>query len=99
MSAALATAIAEVFTEVVVAPAYEDGAVEVLTARRTCGCSRRRRPRSGRALDYARIDGGFLVQELDTTVVDRTAWQVVTKAAPTEEQWADPSSPTSSAPT
>ncbi len=44
---------------------------------------------AGRALDYARIDGGFLVQELDTTVVDRSAWRVVTQVAPTDEQWAD----------
>jgi phosphoribosylaminoimidazolecarboxamide formyltransferase/IMP cyclohydrolase len=35
------------------------------------------------------IDGGLLVQEPDTVVVDRSAWRVVTKVAPTEEQWRD----------
>lgn len=35
------------------------------------------------------IDGGFLVQEPDRFVADRSSWRVVTKTAPTEEQWRD----------
>jgi phosphoribosylaminoimidazolecarboxamide formyltransferase / IMP cyclohydrolase len=86
----VAKAIADVFTEVVVAPAYEDGAIEALNRKKNLRVLEAPRPSpGGRALDYARIDGGFLVQELDTTVVDRTGWQVVTKVAPTEQQWAD----------
>ena len=35
------------------------------------------------------IDGGVLVQQSDVVSLDRSAWRVVTKVAPTEEQWAD----------
>jgi phosphoribosylaminoimidazolecarboxamide formyltransferase/IMP cyclohydrolase len=85
-----AKAIADVFTEVVVAPAYEDGAIEALNRKKNLRVLEAPRPSAdGRALDYARIDGGFLVQELDTTVVDRAAWRVVTQVEPTDEQWAD----------
>ena len=40
-------------------------------------------------LQVRSIDGGLLVQTPDRVTVDRSAWQVVTKAAPTEEQWRD----------
>jgi phosphoribosylaminoimidazolecarboxamide formyltransferase/IMP cyclohydrolase len=90
LSAEAAAAIAAVFTEVVVAPAFEPGAIEALTVKKNLRVLEAPRPRpSGRSLDFARIDGGFLVQEADTTVVDRSAWRVVTKAHPTDEQWAD----------
>ena len=46
-------------------------------------------PPGARALDIRSIDGGLLVQHADAVVVDRSAWRVVTKVAPTEEQWAD----------
>src|SRR6185436_3552060 len=35
------------------------------------------------------IDGGYLLQTPDIVDVDRDSWQVVTKAAPTDAQWAD----------
>ena len=35
------------------------------------------------------IDGGYLVQTPDEVTVDRSRWRVVTKAQPTEDQWAD----------
>jgi phosphoribosylaminoimidazolecarboxamide formyltransferase/IMP cyclohydrolase len=90
LSVEAAAAIAGVFTEVVVAPAYEPGAIEALTAKKNLRVLEAPRPgAASRALDFARIDGGFLVQDADTTIVDRSAWRVVTKVHPTEEQWAD----------
>ena len=51
VTAAMARQVAEVFTEVVVAPGFDDDALAVLTPRRTSVCSpsslRRRRARSG----------------------------------------------------
>ena len=35
------------------------------------------------------VDGGYLVQTPDVVTVDRSAWEVVTAAQPTEAQWAD----------
>ena len=85
---ALAEALAPVFTEVVVAPGFDDDALEVLAAKKNLRVLSAPPP-GPRALDVRSIDGGLLVQEPDAVVVDRAAWRVVTKAAPTEEQWAD----------
>ncbi len=90
LTCATASAIADVFTEVVIAPSYEPGAIDILNAKKKLRVLEAPAPAGSRgALDYARIDGGFLVQEADTTVVDRAAWTVVTKVAPTEAQWRD----------
>ncbi|MGZ4695602.1 MAG: bifunctional phosphoribosylaminoimidazolecarboxamide formyltransferase/IMP cyclohydrolase, partial [Acidimicrobiales bacterium] len=35
------------------------------------------------------IDGGYLVQTPDHVTADRSQWEVVTRAQPTAEQWAD----------
>ncbi|MFO7544644.1 MAG: bifunctional phosphoribosylaminoimidazolecarboxamide formyltransferase/IMP cyclohydrolase [Trueperaceae bacterium] len=42
-----------------------------------------------RALEWRRLDGGFLVQQPDRVTLDRSAWRVVTKKQPTDEQWRD----------
>jgi phosphoribosylaminoimidazolecarboxamide formyltransferase / IMP cyclohydrolase len=42
-----------------------------------------------RALEWRRLDGGFLVQQPDRVTLDRGAWHVVTKKQPTDEQWRD----------
>jgi phosphoribosylaminoimidazolecarboxamide formyltransferase/IMP cyclohydrolase len=85
---ALAEALAPVFTEVVVAPAFDDDALEVLAAKKNLRLLAA--PPPGRApLDLRSIDGGLLVQQADRVTIDRSAWRVVTKVAPTEEQWAD----------
>jgi phosphoribosylaminoimidazolecarboxamide formyltransferase/IMP cyclohydrolase len=82
-----ARAISEIFTEVVIAPGYDDVALKTLTAKKSL--------RILRATDRLRIDidvrkvaGGFLVQSADgPDPVDEA--KVVTKAQPTEEQWRD----------
>ena len=85
---ALAEALAPVFTEVVVAPSYEPGALEVLTAKKNLRVLEARPP--GReALHLRTIDGGLLVQETDRFVSERSSWQVVSKAQPGAEQWRD----------
>jgi phosphoribosylaminoimidazolecarboxamide formyltransferase/IMP cyclohydrolase len=83
-----ASALAEVFTEVVLAPAYEPGALERLAAKknlRLLECPFPEEP----GLDLRRAGGGFLVQESDRYEADRTTWKVVTRAAPSEAQWSD----------
>ena len=62
VSVAMAQQVAEVFTEVIIAPAYEDGAVEVLQAKKNIRILvvEPGRPRS--ASRPARIDGGLLMQ-------------------------------------
>ncbi|MBS2961729.1 bifunctional phosphoribosylaminoimidazolecarboxamide formyltransferase/IMP cyclohydrolase [Actinocrinis puniceicyclus] len=64
VSAEMARQVAEVFTEVIVAPDYEDGAVEILSAKKNIrllrtGASGRR------ATDFRQICGGMLLQAGD----------------------------------
>ena len=84
----LAQALAPVFTEVVVAPSYDDAALATLTAKKNLRVLSAPPP-GGRLLDFRSIDHGLLVQSADTVNLDRAAWRVVTKVAPTEEQWRD----------
>jgi phosphoribosylaminoimidazolecarboxamide formyltransferase/IMP cyclohydrolase len=84
----LAQALAPVFTEVVVAPSYDDAALATLTAKKNLRVLTAPAP-GARTIDIRSIDGGVLVQQADTVSLDRAAWRVVTKVAPTEEQWAD----------
>ena len=84
----LAHALAPVFTEVVVAPSYSDAALETLTAKKNLRVLSAGPP-GPRSLDFRSIDHGLLVQSADTVNLDRAAWRVVTKVAPTEDQWRD----------
>jgi phosphoribosylaminoimidazolecarboxamide formyltransferase/IMP cyclohydrolase len=84
----LAEALAPVFTEVVVAPAYEPGALEVLTAKKNLRVMEAPPP-GPPALSVRTIDGGLLVQTPDPVTVDRSAWQVVTQRPPTDDEWPD----------
>ncbi len=86
--AALADALAAVFTEVIVAPTFDDDALAVLSEKKNLRVLSGLPP-YGATLDIRSIDGGLLVQEVDTVNLDRSTWRVVTKAQPTESQWDD----------
>lgn len=83
-----ARSIAPVFTEVVIAPAYDDDALAVLQEKknvRVLEC-----PLDPVAAPEARtVAGGFLVQAPDIGTGESADAKVVTKAQPTDEQWAD----------
>jgi phosphoribosylaminoimidazolecarboxamide formyltransferase/IMP cyclohydrolase len=86
---AAAEAMADVFTEVVLAGSFEAGAFARLQAKknlRLLQCP----PPGAAGLDLRRAGGGFLVQEADPWGADdRSTWKIVTRRAPTEAQWAD----------
>jgi phosphoribosylaminoimidazolecarboxamide formyltransferase/IMP cyclohydrolase len=84
----LATALAPVFTEVVVAPSFTDGALEVFSAKGNLRTLSGPAPYGG-ALDLRGIDGGLLVQHVDTVNLHRSSWRVVTSVQPNEDVWAD----------
>jgi phosphoribosylaminoimidazolecarboxamide formyltransferase/IMP cyclohydrolase len=82
-----AEAIAQIFTEVVIAPDYEDEALKVLTAKKNLRLLRA----NGYPQDQPelrRVAGGFLVQTSDPSDSAREA-RVVTRSQPTDEQWQD----------
>ncbi len=84
----LAAALAPMFTEVVVAPGYDDEALATLTAKANLRVLSAEPPGQPR-LEVRPVDGGLLVQTPDPVTVDRTAWWVATTAVPTPEQWDD----------
>jgi phosphoribosylaminoimidazolecarboxamide formyltransferase/IMP cyclohydrolase len=78
VSVAMAQQVAEVFTEVIVAPAYEDGAVDILAAKKNIRILVVEPARRGGA-EIRAIDGGLLIQRRDTVDAehDRAAgWQL-----------------------
>ena len=84
----MATELVDVFTEVVVAPGYDDAALATLTAKqnlRVIGAE----PPGEWPFDLKPVDGGMIVQQPDRVTLDRAGWRVVTTTEPTDEQWAD----------
>jgi phosphoribosylaminoimidazolecarboxamide formyltransferase/IMP cyclohydrolase len=91
IDAELAGALSQQFIEVLIAPGYEDGALEILTRKpnvRLLEDHERRAP-AGTQLDLRQLDGGLLVQDRDTDTTERGDMEVVTRNAPAEGQWDD----------
>ncbi len=78
----------EVFTEVLIAPSYEVGAIEILSAKKNLRVLQSPAP-TPQERHLRQISGGFLVQDTDPVHVDTSAWQVVTTAQPTADQVRD----------
>jgi len=87
---AAAKLIAETFMEVVIAPGFSDGARAVLVEKKNLRLllAPSAEPVSG-GLEFKRVNGGLLVQQRDAHQLDRAACKVVTRRAPTEEEWRD----------
>jgi phosphoribosylaminoimidazolecarboxamide formyltransferase/IMP cyclohydrolase len=81
-----ARAVSEIFTEVVVAPDFDEAAVEVLKSKKNLRILRAGDVKSPEGLDFKRITGGLLVQTRDTHRLKREDLKVVTKRAPTDEE-------------
>jgi phosphoribosylaminoimidazolecarboxamide formyltransferase/IMP cyclohydrolase len=91
VSVEMAHQVAEVFTEVVVAPGYEEGAVEVLTGKkniRLLECAPARRG----GVETRPVSGGLLMQArdgIDAEGDDPETWTLATGEAASEEVLAD----------
>ena len=88
--AELGARIAEHFVEVLLAPGYDEGAIEALRAKKALRilADHERRAETPGERDYKRVLGGILVQDRDGDVEDRAAMEVVTGAV-SEQQWGD----------
>ncbi len=86
VSEAAARAVSEIFTEVIIAPEYEAGAVEVLSARKNLRVLRVGGAQDVGGLEYRQISGGLLVQTRDTRKLKREELKVVTERQPTAEE-------------
>ncbi|HEY5664199.1 MAG TPA: bifunctional phosphoribosylaminoimidazolecarboxamide formyltransferase/IMP cyclohydrolase [Ilumatobacter sp.] len=88
VTAAMAHPLSAVFTEVVIAPGYDDAALEILLAKKNMRVITAEAPAEW-PFDLKPLDGGFIVQQPDLVSIDRSGWQVVTEAQPTDQQWDD----------
>jgi phosphoribosylaminoimidazolecarboxamide formyltransferase / IMP cyclohydrolase len=91
VSVEMARQVAEIFTEVIIAPGYADGAIEVLTAKKNLRILMVEPPARGGA-ESRRIDGGLLVQLSDTVDADHDRavnWKLVAGQPASEETLAD----------
>ena len=84
----MANDLKEVFTEVLIAPSYEAGAIEILSAKKNLRILQANMP-THPTQHLRQISGGFLAQDTDPVHVDTSAWQVVTTAQPTTDQMRD----------
>jgi phosphoribosylaminoimidazolecarboxamide formyltransferase/IMP cyclohydrolase len=86
---AAARAVVEIFTEVIIAPGYEESALEVLRAKKNLRVLRGVSSDSVLGLEYKQISGGMLVQTRDTHQLQPADLKVVTKREPTEHEISD----------
>ena len=83
-----ARAMAEVFTEAVVAPSFTAAALEVFAQRKGLRVIRAPLPEPG-GLDVRVLPGGALVQDADAAPESAADLQVVSTRRPTEDEWLD----------
>ncbi len=79
------------FVEVIIAPAIDEDAKAILSEKknvRVLTCGQWSESPIG-TLDYKRVNGGLLVQELDLGMITEADLKVVTKKVPTAEQLLD----------
>jgi phosphoribosylaminoimidazolecarboxamide formyltransferase/IMP cyclohydrolase len=85
LDAPVARAIAEIFSEVIVAPEFEPGALAFLRKKKNLRLIKRVQPAT-RGLMLHSVTGGLLAQERDTRLVSAADMKIVTKRHPTQEE-------------
>lgn len=92
----LATAqeIDEIFTEIIIAPAFDDDVLELLKKKQNRRLIRIRSGASGdQSLDVRSVIGGMLVQDRDPQLPTfdeaRSNWKIASKRPPSESEWRD----------
>jgi phosphoribosylaminoimidazolecarboxamide formyltransferase/IMP cyclohydrolase len=91
VDATLAEQLHETFIEVLIAPGYDDDALEILRQKEAVRIMEdgEKRAYETAERDVKRVRGGLLVQDADRAPDERESMSVVTKAAPDEAQWED----------
>jgi phosphoribosylaminoimidazolecarboxamide formyltransferase/IMP cyclohydrolase len=91
VSRALAEELHKNFVEVLSAPGYEEGALDVLQQKEAIRilCEEERRQADAGERDVKRVVGGLLIQDRDGDPEPREIMEAVTGNEPSEEQWQD----------
>lgn len=80
----------EIFLEIIIAPAFDEGALEVLTSKKNLRLlTIELDGEKVQEQQLTSIQGGLLRQDLDTHGFDDATITVATKREPTEQEWAD----------
>jgi phosphoribosylaminoimidazolecarboxamide formyltransferase/IMP cyclohydrolase len=88
MDGALAALIADIFTEVIIAPRFSPEALAVLGRKKNLRLMVAREGLGADALREIRsVIGGVLVQDRDRSLGDRSSFRVVTRRQPTAAEW------------
>jgi len=78
------------FVELVIAPAFSDGAIEKFASKPNVRLLRSMDDKQpGAGLHYQRVSGGLLVQQKDANRINREDCRCVTGREPTEQEWLD----------
>jgi phosphoribosylaminoimidazolecarboxamide formyltransferase/IMP cyclohydrolase len=85
LDAAIAAAIAEIFSEVIIAPDFEKGALDILQQKKNLRLIKQLSVLSSQ-LSVRSVIGGMLAQDRDTRLVSAEDLKVVTKRAPTQAE-------------
>ncbi|WP_372791789.1 bifunctional phosphoribosylaminoimidazolecarboxamide formyltransferase/IMP cyclohydrolase [Paraconexibacter sp.] len=87
----LAQALHQQFIEVLIAPGYTAGALEILTQKQNIRIleDQERRAVPLGELQARQVQGGMLVQDRDTIRLERDGMTVATERRPTEQEWSD----------
>ena len=88
---ATATRMRKIKLDIILAPAYDDDALELLRKKKATRILKLPNREGDRVaeLDVRPITGGMLVQEPDIAVEDPAGWKVVTEKQPTADEQAD----------
>ena len=89
LDGATARKVADVFVEAVIAPGYDPEARQALAGKKNLRVMDMDTTSIQRVtgFDMRRVMGGVLVQEWDTARLDRSRCDVVTRRAPTDQEW------------
>jgi phosphoribosylaminoimidazolecarboxamide formyltransferase/IMP cyclohydrolase len=86
---ATASAMSDLFVEVVVAPSFHADALEVFSAKKQLRVVELPVGEGAGSLDFKRVRGGFLVQDRFQFDPSEQGWQLATGRQPTESEWND----------
>lgn len=91
IDAKTAEELAKIFLEIIIAPAFDADALEILSAKKNIRLMEHPAiaEKNPKAFDMKKVSGGLLVQEKDNFLFNEEDLKVVTKKAPTDEEMKD----------
>lgn len=84
---ALAESLHSIFLEVIIAPSFEEEALEILTTKKNVRLLEIDMSETVDEKEFVSVSGGYLVQDKDNAQVAKEDMKVVTDVEPTEAQW------------